>query len=165
LFHLAGELGRGQRFRQPGPLHAHEFLRHEGVVFARLVDHDRQDERHAARHVARAVGGLTPFPAKIAFRPALGDGGDERKEEDAIPDLAADFLVPGVAAPQFALVEPDLDAGPAQGLGHDRGGAGVLAGVAEENRPARRSCAFSHEWHELMTARAGDQPKARREMV
>jgi hypothetical protein len=38
--------------------------------------------------------------------------GDDRNEERAVTDLIADLAIPGVPAPEFALVKPDLNAGP-----------------------------------------------------
>jgi hypothetical protein len=35
--------------------------------------------------------------------------GDDRDEEPTVVNLLADVAVPGIATPQFALVEPHLD--------------------------------------------------------
>ena len=37
--------------------------------------------------------------------------GDEGHEESAVVDLVPDLMIPGVPAPQLALIEKDLDAG------------------------------------------------------
>ena len=46
----------------------------------------------------------------------FGVGGDDRNEQPAVVDLLADLAVPGIAAPQLALVEPDFDTGGAECL-------------------------------------------------
>jgi hypothetical protein len=46
----------------------------------------------------------------------MGVAGDHRNEDSASLNLLADHLIPRIAAPQLALVEPDFDAGGTQRL-------------------------------------------------
>lgn len=54
----------------------------------------------------RAIHGEFPFEAEVSFRTRMGVLRDEGKKKRAGPDLLADRLIPGVPAPQLALVEP-----------------------------------------------------------
>jgi hypothetical protein len=56
-----------------------------------------------------------PFQPKITFGANLRVGRDNRHEQRAVSDLPPDQLVPDIAAPQFTLVEPDLDTGCTKG--------------------------------------------------
>jgi hypothetical protein len=47
--------------------------------------------------------------AKIAFEPLLGVLGDDGNEQGAVMDLMPDLLIPGIPAPQLALIEKDFD--------------------------------------------------------
>jgi len=80
----------------------------------RVIHAHGHDERAASSHEVRALLGEPPFEPEVSFRPRLGVVGNERQEERAIADLPADRLVPDIAAAQFALVKPHLDAGGAQ---------------------------------------------------
>jgi hypothetical protein len=51
-------------------------------------------------------------------------------------DLAADRRIPAVAAAEFALVKPHLDACGAQRIAQVLGGLGVLGSVAQKYGPA-----------------------------
>ena len=64
-------------------------------------------------------------------------GRDDRNEERAVVDLAADFLIPHIPAPQLALIEPNFDAGGAQRVAQSLRSFGVLRRVAQEHRLAR----------------------------
>src|ERR1700691_209623 len=81
----------------------------------------------------RAIDCKLPFEAEIAFGPTTGVFRYDRNEQRAGLDLLSDRVVPGVAAAQFALVEPHLDARGAQGPADALGGRCILGGVAEEN--------------------------------
>jgi hypothetical protein len=61
-----------------------------------------------------SLDGEFPLAPKIAFEPLLGMLGDYWNEQSAVADLAPDFLIPNIPASQFALIEPDLNAGGAQ---------------------------------------------------
>jgi len=61
-----------------------------------------------------AFDGEVPFVPKIALKSLLGVLRDDRNEEGAVVDLALDLVIPGVSAPQLALVEKDLNAGGAK---------------------------------------------------
>ena len=123
-------LGRDLAVLEAGPLHGAEAVRHEGRRLLGVVDHDRQDERHAAGDTERALRGKFPLDAEIAFFPRLRVGRDDRDEEHALFDLQADLRVPLVAVLQPARrVEPHLDTGGAQGVADALRGPHVLGGV------------------------------------
>ena len=84
-----------------------------------------------------AVHGQPPFTAEIAFQPPLGLLRDDRDEQRAGADLTADLGVPRVAAAEFVLVKPYLDAAGAQAFRDAAGGRGVLVRVAEEDGAGR----------------------------
>jgi hypothetical protein len=67
-----------------------------------------------------------PLPAKVAFQTLLCVTGDDWNEECAIPFTGSDRLIPGIAAAQLALVEPDLDARGPQRIANARSGLCVL---------------------------------------
>jgi hypothetical protein len=54
---------------------------------------------------------------------------NDRDEKRALLDLATDLLIPGVASPKLALVEPDFDAAGPQRLTNAPRRFGVLRGV------------------------------------
>jgi hypothetical protein len=58
----------------------------------------------------RALYSELPFQSEIPFGTRLRVGRDDRDEQGAIVDLSLDLAVPQLAAPQFALVEPNLNA-------------------------------------------------------
>ena len=115
-------------------MHAHEFRRHDGGGFGRVVHHDGRDERHALGHQVRALGSEFPFEAEVALAALLRVCGNNRDEERAVLDLAADFLVPHIAAAEFVHVEPHFEAVAAERVGHAPRRVEVFARVAEENR-------------------------------
>ena len=103
-------VGRDLAAAQPRPLHRAKTIRHERIGLAGVVDHDRQDERHAGGDAAGALGREIPLDAEVAFMARLGRGGNERDEQHALLDLAADLRIPFVAVLEPAIgVEPDLD--------------------------------------------------------
>ena len=61
-------------------------------------------------------------------------GRDDREEERAFPYLVANLLVPNIAAPKFALIEPDFDAGGSQCVGDTSRRLGILRGIAQKYR-------------------------------
>jgi hypothetical protein len=73
---------------------------------------------------------LLPLAPKVPFVSGLRVRGDHCHEQRALPYLLSDLRIPCVAAAQFALVEPNLDAMGSQRLRDALRSRGVLAGVA-----------------------------------
>ena len=67
-----------------------------------------------------------PLKAEIAFMPRGRVGRNDRNKEGAVVDLAPDLLIPGVPAPQLALIEKDLDPGRTQCLANLLGRLRIL---------------------------------------
>ena len=91
------------------PLNAQEGLRHFRASVRRVIDDDRNNEGLRARHEVRTLVGKVPLQPEISLGTRFGVGRDQRKEQRAILDLLADLLIPGIAAAQFATVEPDFE--------------------------------------------------------
>src|SRR5215469_18200136 len=87
-----------------------ESLRYRCPALGGFVDDDRQKEYHFIGDVPLAFYGELPLAAEVTLKPGLGMGGDDGNEKRAVTDLIADLAIPGVPAPEFALVKPDLDA-------------------------------------------------------
>src|SRR5271167_3052915 len=105
------EGGRKFAGREIGPLNCAELLWNSRVlVFCAIDDHGHK-KRLVIGHVIRACDGELPLAPKITFESSLSVGRYDRNKERAISDLAADLLVPSIAAPKLALIEPHLDAG------------------------------------------------------
>src|SRR4029077_11542964 len=66
---------------------------------------------------------------------------DHRDEQGALPDLAADLLIPDIATAQLVHVEPNFDLDRAKRLGNLLRRRCVFAGVAQEYRSA---CGIRH---------------------
>src|SRR5215469_11398649 len=103
----------------------------------RVVDTDRKEKGPASRHEVGALVGEVPFEPEVALSAGLRTPGDDRDEERTRANLAANRLIPGIAAAQFVLVEPDLDATLTQALGNASRRLGILRGVAEKYRARR----------------------------
>ncbi|HUG10271.1 MAG TPA: hypothetical protein VMM36_04620 [Opitutaceae bacterium] len=104
-------LGRHDPAGQPRPLHRAKTIRHERLGFARVIDHDRQDERDAGRDAHRALRREFPFDAEVTFMPRLRVRRDERNEQHTFLDLPPDLRVPFVAMLEPAFdIEPHFDA-------------------------------------------------------
>src|SRR6185312_6524350 len=114
------------------PLHRSEKVRDYRTPIVGTVDDDRHEERLLLRHVMSAFGGKHPLMAKITFESLLGMLGDDGNEQDAVLDLLPDLLVPGIPAPQLALVEKDLDARDTQCLANPSCRLRILRSVADE---------------------------------
>ena len=127
------KLRRRERSGEARPLHAHELVGHARLRLGRRVHDHGQEKRHTGRHVVGALGRQFPFAAKVAFLASLRVLGDERHEQGALANLFLDLRVPLVAAAQFSLVEPHLDAEGPQRVRDAPRGRGVFARVAEEN--------------------------------
>ena len=113
---MLDELRRRQRAGQTRPLDLHELRRHRGIGFRRGINDDRREKRDAFQHQMRALDGEFPFQPEISLAAILRIRGNDGHKEGAFLDLAADFLVPRIAAAQFVLVELHLDAVTAEGL-------------------------------------------------
>src|SRR5271156_7118333 len=85
------------------------------------------------RHVERPFDRQAPFTTEIAFEARLGPSRDDRHEVIAFADLLADLLIPGVAAPELALVEPDIEAKARQRIADGPRGLAVVGGITQEN--------------------------------
>ena len=55
-------------------------------------------------------------------------------DERDLLDLITDLAIPGISAPEFALVEPDLDSRSPEGIADPASSADVLRGVAQKYR-------------------------------
>ena len=82
----------------------------EGVVVHAVVDDEGYQEGAPCRHEMRAIDRQLPFQAEIALSSSTSVGRDQRDEERAGFDLPANRRIPGIPAPQLALVEPHFDA-------------------------------------------------------
>ena len=90
-------------------------------------------ERHPPCTARQDQGGQgigSAVPAGVPQRKGRTDAGARRYEERARANLAADPLIPSVAAAQFALIEPNLDSRGAKGVANPLGCLGILRCVA-----------------------------------
>jgi hypothetical protein len=81
----------------------------------------------------RPVDSQFPLKSEITLISPMSIARDDGNEEGAGIDLLADRIIPGVAAAQFALVEPYLDAGSPQCVTDTAGRRGVLRGITHED--------------------------------
>ena len=132
------EGGRGPAGGEAEPLDGEKFVGDARPEFARAVDDDGQEEHDVVGHIEGALGGEAPFAAEVTLLAGLGGGRDHRHEIVAVADLAADFLVPGVAAAEFAFVIPDFETGGGEGIAHGACGGAVFGGIADEDGRARQ---------------------------
>jgi hypothetical protein len=107
-------------------------VRHTGHRLRRLIDHHGQQERLVFCHVQHSVHREIPFATEVAFAARISIGGDRWHKERAFLDLLADRGVPGIAAAQLALVEPDFDARFAERWANAASRLCVLRGIADE---------------------------------
>lgn len=103
------------------------------LCVGRVVDHEGEEETLVARHQVRSIRGQFPFESKVTLAARLRVGRDHGNKERALPDLPPNALVPLVAAPQFALVKPHLDARGPEGFADAPRRLRVLGGVTEED--------------------------------
>ena len=155
LEHAAGKDPAAQRLERrgrlpigkPQPLHGEELLGYPGARLIRAVDHHRQEKEVIVRHVERALDRQTPFAAEVTLVPRLGPRRHDGHEVVALADLAADFLIPCIAAAEFALVEPYFETEARQCIAERACGLAVIRGIAEKYRcrhvRARRAIARS----------------------
>ena len=87
----------------------------------------------------RALGRELPCDAGIPFPPRLRGRGHHGHKQRSRGDLPAYLRIPRIAADEFALVEPYLDAGGAQRVVNALRRHRVLGRVAQENGPIGRS--------------------------
>ena len=125
---------RGLTAGQSRPLRFQELFRHAGGRFRGIIHDHGEKKRPVFGQQVRALDRQFPFEPEVTLSPFFALAGDDRHEQRAFLDLAADFLVPDVAAAQFAHVEPDLDAKGPQGVGNMTGRLGILTGIAEKYR-------------------------------
>ena len=111
---------------------------HTPVALVSLVDRDRQEKRGPLRHQMRALVGQFPFQSEIRFAPRLGSRRDDGDKERARLDLAADFLVPRIAAFEPVLIEPHLDVEGRQRIRDPPRCREVFARVTQKNGSAGR---------------------------
>jgi hypothetical protein len=123
---------------QAEPLHREELLRHPRADIARVVDHDRHEKHHVVGHVQRALDGELPLAAEVAFAACLGARRDDRHEIRAGADLVAQLGIPGLAAGELVLVEPDLEARGCESVAQRARRGPVSRGIADEDRVERR---------------------------
>ena len=142
FLHALAKFIRTCPIRQPRPLHFSKRIRHLRVGIARVVNHDRQQERRALRHEMRALVRQPPFESKVTFSARLRRRRNDRNQQRAVFDLSPDFVIPGITADELALVEPDLDPDGAECVGNAFRRLCVLRRVAEENRAARDAQGF-----------------------
>jgi len=87
-----------------------ELLRHRSASFRCPIDDNWNEKGPLVGHITGAVRCQTPLAAEIAFIAAFRICRDHRDEQTAVVDLLSDLAIPGVPAPQLALIEPDFDA-------------------------------------------------------
>jgi hypothetical protein len=105
-------------------------LRHIRARTGRRIQADRHNERPVASHHVGPLIRKIPLEPEIALLPRRRIRRNDGNKERTVVDLAPDLLIPGISAPQLALVEPDLDARCAQGPANAPGGLLVLRGIA-----------------------------------
>ena len=107
-------------------MHLPKPLRHPFIIITRVVDDDRQQESLVGRDQVGAIDRELPLETEIPLDAIVRVVRDDREEQGAGLDLLADRLVPGVPAPQLALVEPNLDPGGSQCLANLLGSLRIL---------------------------------------
>ena len=81
--------------------------------------------------------GQFPLEPEIALEPLLRVVGDERDEQDAVPNLMPNFRIPLIAVLESAVgIEPDLDPGGAQAVREPLCDFPILRGIAQEDSSA-----------------------------
>jgi hypothetical protein len=78
----------------------------------------------------RAVNRELPFEVKVTLSASARARRNDRNEKGAGLDLLPDRRIPGVAAPELTLIEPDLNPSGAQACADLRSRIGILGGVA-----------------------------------
>jgi hypothetical protein len=73
-----------------------------------------------------AINRQLPFETEVPLTAIVRGVREDREEQGAGLDLLADQLIPGVPAPQLALVEPNLDSAGSQRLANPLGSLRIL---------------------------------------
>ena len=146
-FDVVHKLLRRQRSRHSRPLYAAKFRRYPRCGISGVVHHDGQKEWYPFHEEVRLFDREFPLEPEISLSALLRVPGNDRNEKRAGIYLFADLLVPGVAAPEFALVKPHLNTIAEQGFCNAVGGGRVLARIAKKYGLAwtRGLSAFWHE--------------------
>jgi hypothetical protein len=92
-------------------LHSSECVRHVCILLTRIVNDYRNEKCNTIGHQVGALDCQPPLQPEITLKTRLGIGRDDRQEQRTVLDLLSDLPIPSIATAQFALVEPDLDAG------------------------------------------------------
>ncbi len=103
-----------------------ESLRDRGLSFRCFINDNGQEKRHLIRDISLAFYSELPLPAEIPFKSGLGMGRDNGNEKRAVTNLIANLAIPGISAPEFTLVEPDLDTSGPQRIADATRRVGVL---------------------------------------
>ena len=114
------------------PLQFPEFFRDGAIAVGGTVYDDWDEERFVVSHVAGAFNRESPFTTEVSLEPLVRMLGDDRNEQRTVVDLLADGSVPGIAASQLDLVEPNLDARRSECLADTLGRLHILRGVTQE---------------------------------
>src|SRR5215472_3337108 len=112
--------------RKASPLHGSEGLRDLRMQLRCVVDTDGKQKRPTSRHQVRTLVGEVPFEPEVALRTRLRIPRDDRDEERARANFAANLLIPGVAAAELTLVKPDFNPSSAERLADPLGGLRIL---------------------------------------
>jgi hypothetical protein len=126
-------------------LHSSECVRHVRILLTRIVNDYRNEKSNAIGHQVRALDRQPPLQPEITLETRLGIGRDDRQEQHTVLDLLSDLPIPSVATAQFALVEPNLDAGRPKRRTNAPSSLRILRSVAQEYcaRWLRHRCFFS----------------------
>src|SRR5580700_7069002 len=114
------------------PLHCPKRLRHLGPLVVRVIDDHRHEKRLTLRHVVGAIDRKFPLTPEVTFQALLRSSRNDWNEQSTILDVLSDLAVPGIAASQLALVEPNLDAGGSECVANMPRGLPILRGIAQE---------------------------------
>jgi hypothetical protein len=87
----------------------------------------------------RTIDSEFPFEAEIAFLASAGVLGDDGQKQGAVLDLLANRGIPGIAATQFAQIEPNLYAGIAQRFTNPQRRFAIVGSVTDKGRFIRFS--------------------------
>src|SRR5215813_175936 len=129
------ELRRGLSCRQRLPLERTELRRYIRLVNSQVINHNRQKEGLFVRKGSHLgfVNGEVPFNAKEATPWRQSPARNERHEQGALANAAAQFRFPVIAQLKLVAVEEDINTRRLEGALDFFGGSFVLAGVAQEH--------------------------------
>jgi hypothetical protein len=112
-----------------------EFLGHRGASFRCVIDDNWNEECSLVGHIAGSVRRQTPFAPEVALIAAFRIDRDHGDEQMAVVYLFSYAAVPGIAASELALVEPDLDPCRPQRCADALSRVRVLGGIAQKYSP------------------------------